>query len=370
MRDPPLILVVDDLADNREVVSARLRGEGYNVATAEDGASALARVAENPPDLILLDVLMPGMDGVEAVRRLKEEKGGPFIPVILLTSKSDSRDVVVGLDAGADDYLTKPIDHEALVARVRAVLRIKALQDQVAAQATELKDWNRTLETRVAEQLSAMSRLERLKRFLAPQVVDVVLASPDGEAALESHRREVAVCFSDLRGFTRFSETAEPEDVIALLRDYHAIVGERVFHHGGTLERFAGDAIMVLFNDPIPVPDYCLTAARLARDIVDGCGELVTGWKKRGADIGVGVGVAAGFATLGKIGFGDRFDYAAIGNVTNLAARLCAQAEAGQILVSRRVAEAIEKDLRVAFLGDVELKGLVRAVPVYELSER
>jgi class 3 adenylate cyclase/CheY-like chemotaxis protein len=375
LHDPPQILVVDDLEDNREVLRARLASRGYQVSTAVNGAEALDKVIAAPPDLVLLDVTMPVLDGIATVRRLKADASLPFVPVILLTSRTDASDVVAGLDAGADDYLTKPIDHAALVARVRAMLRIKALQDEVAAQAAQLKEqtaqlaeWNKELETRVAAQLATLERMGRLKRFLPPQVADVILASPDGEASLESHRRDVAVLFSDLRGFTAFSEAAEPEDVIALLHDYHALVGEAVFRRGGTLERFAGDAIMVLFNDPIPDPEYCHSAAALAHEIIAGGETLLGRWRKRGANLGIGIGVAAGFATLGKIGFRERQDYAAIGTVTNLASRLSGRAEAGQILVSARLAEEIEPDFPSRFIGDLELRGFLRPVPVYELT--
>ncbi len=360
------ILVVDDVEDNREIVRARLESQGFVVTTADDGEAALAAVATRPPDLILLDVMMPKLDGIETVKRLKADAGLPFIPVILLTAKTDSKDVVAGLEAGADEYLTKPIDHSALLARVKAMLRIKMLQDQVARQAQELAQWSRSLEARVAAQVGEIERMSRLKRFLAPQIADLV-ASDAAEAALRSHRREITVVFSDLRGFTAFAETSEPEDVMQVLRDYHELVGSRVYHHEGTLERFAGDGIMVFFNDPLPCADHCERAVRLGIDIRDGVSILAQGWLKRGFKLGIGVGIAAGYATLGQIGFDKRFDYAAIGTVTNLAARLCGEAEAGQILLSQRVATAVEGKMPCRPLEDRTLKGLHAPVPVYEL---
>lgn len=367
MRDPPRILVVDDDADSTEILRARLASHGYEVETAADGLSALTHIAATPPDLVLLDVMMPGIDGVETVRRLKADPRLPFIPVVLLTSRADHHDVVAGLDAGADDYLTKPIEHSALVARVRAVLRVKALQDEIVRQAAELSSWNRRLEERVSEQLAQIDRMRRLKRFLAPQVVEAILTSADGEGVLESHRRDVAVLFCDLRGFTAFSESGEPEDVLTLLRDYHALVGDRVFHYNATIERFAGDAIMVLFNDPVPRPDYCLAAARLGLDIARMARPLTDVWRARGFSLGVGIGISSGIATLGEIGFGERVDYAAIGSVTNLAARLSTRAEGGQVLVSRSVAESVAIELPTRALGDLALKGFKRPVPVFEL---
>ena len=367
MRDVPLILVVDDIADNREIVAARLQSHGYEVAEAEDGETALAMAAKTQPDLILLDVMMPRLDGIEVVKRLKADASLPFIPVILLTSKSDVRDVVSGLEAGADDYLTKPIDHAALVARVKAMLRLKALQDRISEQAAELAELNRTLATRVAEQVAEIERMSRLKRFLSPPIVEAVLASPHGEGLLDSHRAEITVLFTDLRGFTSFAETAEPEDVMRLLREYHAIVGVRVNRHNGTLERFAGDGIMVFFNDPLPCADHCAAAVALAYELVEDLGRLLSAWNKRGADLGVGVGIAAGYATLGTVGFEERLDYAAIGTVTNLAARLCEQAAHGQVLVSGRVAGVVNDQWPMDFIGDLSLKGFHKPAPVYEL---
>ena len=364
---PPRVLVVDDVEDNRDIVRARLESQGYLVVTANDGEAALAAVAAHPPDVILLDVMMPRLDGIETVRRLKADASLPFIPVILLTAKSDTKDVVAGLDAGADEYLTKPFDHGALVARVRAMLRIKTLQDQVTRQAKELAAWNAQLESRVAAQVGEIERMARLKRFLSPQVADVI-ASDAGEAALASHRRDITVLFCDLRGFTAFAETAEPEDVMQVLREYHAAAGERIYAHQGTLERFAGDGIMVFFNDPVPCADHCERAVRLSIAIRNAVGALNEGWQRRGFKLGLGIGIAAGYATLGRIGFDQRFDYAAIGTVTNLAARLCGEAESGQILLSQRVATAVEGVVRSQLLADRTLKGLHAPVPVYTLE--
>src|SRR6266851_7528998 len=254
MHDPPRILVVDDNEANLDIAKMRLESQGYDVITAEDGEAALVRVAEMAPDLLLLDIMMPKLDGIEVTRRLKADPALPFIPVILLTAKADSKDVVAGLDAGGDDYLIKPFDHAALVARVRSMLRIKALHDQVQEQATELDAWNKELEERVSAQIREIERIGRLKRFLAPQIAEMIISSGD-ESILESHRRDIVVLFCDMRGFTAFAETAEPEDVMAVLREYHAALGPLTHLHEGTLDRFAGDGMMVLFNDPVPCPD-------------------------------------------------------------------------------------------------------------------
>ncbi len=270
MREPPLILVVDDVPDNVEILEMRLESLGYQVATAGDGIAALEKIRALLPDLVLLDIMMPKLDGIETVKRLKADPSLPFIPVILVTAKADASDVVSGLDSGADDYLTKPVDHAALTARVRAMLRIKALHDTVReqaqrleAQAAELAAWNRRLEERVAAQVSEIERIGRLKRFLAPQLAETIIAA-GGEAILERHRRDIVVLFCDMRGFTAFAETAEPEDVMAVLGEYHAALGPLIHRYEGTLDRFTGDGMLVVFNDPVPCPDPALRAVRLA----------------------------------------------------------------------------------------------------------
>jgi len=366
MRTPPWILVADDSAENREILSARLAANGYHVLTASDGEQALAVARAEQPDLILLDVMMPKVNGLDVCRRLKADPSLPFMPVVLVTARGDTQDIVAGLEAGADEYLTNPVDQTALLARVKAALRIKSLQDTVQAQATQLAEWNRTLEGRVAEQLAELERVGRLKRFLSPQLAEVIISSGD-EAFLESHRREITVVFTDLRGFTAFSETAEPEEVISILREYHAALGELIFRYEGTLERFAGDGLMIFFNDPVPVPDPQARAVRMAVAMRRRVGELSVGWRKRGHQLGFGVGIAQGYATLGKVGFEGRFDYAAIGSVTNLASRLCDEAKPEQILISQRVYASVEGLVEVEAVSDLTLKGFVRPVAVYNV---
>jgi len=366
MRTPPWILVADDSAENREILSARLAANGYHVLMAADGEEALAVARAEQPDLILLDVMMPKVNGLDVCRRLKADASLPFMPVILVTARGDTQDIVAGLEAGADEYLTKPVDQTALLARVKAALRIKSLQDTVQAQATQLAEWNRTLEGRVAEQLAELERVGRLKRFLSPQLAEVIISSGD-EAFLESHRREITVVFTDLRGFTAFSETAEPEEVISILREYHAALGELIFRYEGTLERFAGDGLMIFFNDPVPVPDPQARAVRMAVAMRRRVGELSVGWRKRGHQLAFGVGIAQGYATLGKVGFEGRFDYAAIGSVTNLASRLCDEAKPEQILISQRVYASVEGLVEVEAVSDLTLKGFVRPVAVYNV---
>ncbi len=360
MRDPARILVVDDVADNVEILRMRLSTLGYEVDEANDGEQALAKIAADPPDLVLLDIMMPKIDGLEVVRRLKADKSLPFIPVILVTAKVTPKDVVAGLDAGGDDYLTKPIDHGALVARVRAMLRIKALHDEVQL-------LNQGLEAKVKAQVEEIERVGRLRRFLAPQLAHAVVSAGD-EKILDNHRREIAALFCDLRGFTSFAETAEPEDIMSLLAEYHGAVGPLIRKHEGTLDRFTGDGMLVFFNDPLPCPDPAARAAKLAIEMRDAVAALVPAGAKRGHSLGFGIGMAQGYATLGRIGFEDRFDYTAIGAVINLASRLCSEATDGQILASGRLAAAVEDIADIEDLGERTLRGMARPVAVRNLT--
>lgn len=363
---PGTILVVDDTPANVKLLVDVLSAAGYSVAAASSGEDALARIAAAPPDLVLLDIMMPGVSGYEVCRHIRGAADTALLPVVLCTSLDPQAERVKGIEAGADDFITKPINRQELLARVRSLLRIKALQDQVKAQATQLAEWNRTLAQRVAEQVGQIERLGRLKGFFSPQLAEAIVTG--GEALLATHRREISVVFLDLRGFTAFTESAEPEEVMDLLRDYHASMGELVLAHGGTLERFAGDSIMVFFNDPLPMERPAHAAVHLALATQQAFPALATRWAKRGHELGLGCGVAHGYATLGVIGFEGRHDYAAIGNVTNLAARLCAEAAAGQILIDRRIMASVEAAVTATPVGPLTLKGLTHAVPAFAVS--
>jgi len=359
MHSPPRILIVDDNETNRDILVTRLGVHGYDLRQAADGEEALAAVKELLPDLILLDVMMPKLDGFEVCKRLKNDPSLPFMPIILCTAKADSKDVVTGLEAGADEYLTKPIDQMALVARVKSMLRLKQLHDQV----TEM---NRSLEQRVSEQLVEIARMSGLKRFLAPQIAELVLSS-GGEQLLESHRREVSIVFCDLRGFTAFAETAEPEEVMTVLREYHDGLAGLIHSFEGTLERFAGDGLMILFNDPLPCPDPCERAVKMAVQMRGRVIDLAAKWRKLGHDLGFGVGIAHGFATLGRISSQGRFDYTAIGRVVNLAARLCGEAKTGQILIDGKVHSAVETLIEFESVGELTLKGFHRPIAAFDV---
>jgi DNA-binding response OmpR family regulator len=363
LHTPPRILVVDDTPENLEIITMRLQAHGYDIVTAVDGEDALQKVTATTPDLVLLDIMMPKLDGIAVTRRLKADASLPFVPIVLLTAKAAAQDVVAGLDAGGDDYLTKPVDHSQLVARVRAMLRIKELHDELQVKTRELALLNSTLEARVAEQVGEIERVSRLKRFLSPQVAELIVSSRD-ERLLQNHRCDIAVLFCDLRGFTAFAEIAEPEEVMGMLREYHEALGPLVHRYEGTLDHFQGDGLMVFFNDPVPCPNAAERAVRLALDMQAAVARLADSWRRRGRQIGFGVGIAQGFATLGQVGFEASVVYTAIGTVANVAARLSAEAANSQTLVTARVAAAVEDIVEVESLGSMMLKGLSRATDV------
>ena len=373
MRTPPLILIVDDNPANVDILQMRLLANNYEIITATDGETGLAAAKEKLPDLILLDIMMPKIDGLEVCRLLKNDPGLPFMPIIMVTAKADSKDIIAGLEAGSDEYLTKPVDQGALVARVKSMLRIKDLHDrvknqakQLEEQADQLKTWNAELEDRVEKQVEVLQRTGRLKRFLSPQLAEIIISS-DKSDLLNSHRQEITVVFCDLRGFTAFSELGEPEEVMGVLQEYHTAMGKLIFEYGGTLERFAGDGLMVFFNDPIPCDEPSEKAVKMAMSMRDTVAGLNGKWKKKGYSLGFGIGIDKGYATLGKIGFEGRFDYAAIGTVTNTASRLCDNAQADQILISQKVFIDVEERVNIEKVGEIALKGLHRSIVVYNV---
>jgi adenylate cyclase len=364
--DPVTVLAVDDQPQNLRLLAAVLEPRGYRVRTASSGEEALAALERPGVDLVLLDIVMPGLDGFEVCRRIRATDATAFLPVVMITA-SGAQQKRTAIEAGADDFVGKPFDQGELLARVASLARLKRYHDTIARQAAELAAWNVELEARVSGQIAQLERLQRLRRFLSPQLADLVVDSGD-ESFLDSHRREIVVVFCDLRGFTRFAESAEPEEVMGVLGEYHRELGGLIHEYGGTLERFTGDGLMVFFNDPLPCPDPARRAVDMAvamRRCVHG---LAQGWSRAGHDLGFGVGIAQGYATLGRIGFEGRFDYAAIGSVTNLAARLCAAAGPGQVLVSRRVWSAVEDDVPGTPVGELDLRGFSRPVPAFAVE--
>ena len=353
MTEPATILVVDDLPQNIRLLEAVLAPRGYTRRRGDVGPrGARARCASEPVDLVLLDIVMPGMDGYEVCRALRADPATRFLPVVMVTA-SGEQEKVAALEAGADDFIPKPFDQAELLARVGSLLRIKRYHDTIEAQAAELAAWNRQLEQRV-------QRAGRRAGADGPAAAVPVAAArrarrvaPATSRSCESHRREITVVFCDLRGFTAFAETAEPEDVMLVLREYHAALGELVHRFEGTLERFTGDGLMVFFNDPLPCPDAPRAPCAWRWRCASASRSWPRSWSRRGHDLGFGVGIAQGHATLGRIGFEGRSDYAAIGSVTNLAARLCDEAAPRQILVSQRVHAAAEEIVVAEPVGEL-----------------
>jgi class 3 adenylate cyclase len=267
---------------------------------------------------------------------------------------------------GAHDYLPKPFDPVLLRARIGACLEKKRLRDREAVHLRELADWNQKLEQRVSEQVALLDRLGRLKRFFSPQLAELIVAG-GADDPLTTHRRDLTVCFLDLRGFTAFAESVEPEEVMGVLREYHAEMGRLIMEHEGTLERFTGDGMMVFFNDPVPVPNAAERTVRMALAMRKRVAEMLVSWRRMGYELELGIGIAQGYATIGAIGYEGRWDYGAIGTVTNLAARLCGEARPGQILVSKRLLAATAELFEVESVGELPLKGLQRPVTAYNI---
>jgi adenylate cyclase len=361
----PRVLVVDDMPANVRLLEAVLEPAGFSVVSALSGPEALERVATDLPDLVLLDVQMAGMNGYEVCRRIRENATTALIPVVMVTSH-DSEARIDGIRAGADDFVTKPFDHQELVLRVRSLVRIKRYHDTIRAQAVELSELNRTLETRVAEQVEELARMARLRRFLSPTLAEVVMER--GDSVLESHRRELAVLFADLRGWTDFSSGTEPEEVMAVVGSYHAAMGELIVNYEATVGWFAGDGLMVWFNDPIPCDDPAARAVRMAVEMREAMSSLTAGWRKRGHELDFSIGVALGYATIGRIGFEGRYDYGAVGSVLNLASRLCDAAGPGQIVVGQRVLAEVEELVEAEPLGKIDLKGFGKPVEAFAVT--
>ncbi|MDB5810051.1 MAG: adenylate/guanylate cyclase [Betaproteobacteria bacterium] len=364
---PGKILVVDDTPLNVKMLADLLSFKGYQTATAASGAEALRKIEDEHPDLVLLDVMMPGMNGYEVCQKIRENPATGMLPVVMVTALDPAQERVKGIEAGADDFLSKPINQPELLARVRSLLRIKELWDTVQSQASQLAEWNKTLEQRVQEQVSQLDRLGRLKNFFSPQLAESIV-NGGGEDLLKTHRREVVVVFLDMRGFTAFTDSSEPEEVMNVLNEYHKVMGPLIMEHEGTLERFAGDGMMIFFNDPIKLENPVLNAVTMAIAMQVKFAPLRAAWKKRGFDLDLGIGFVQGYATLGAIGYEGRWDYACIGGVSNLAARLCSEAKGGQILTNPKTLARIEDAVNAEPLGEVTLKGIAHPVAAFNIT--
>jgi adenylate cyclase len=360
------VLVVDDIEMNRDMLCALLQADGHKATVAENGRLGLEAIKANPYDLVLLDVMMPEMNGYQVLEHLKSDPSLRDIPVIVLSALDEIGSVVRCIELGAEDYLPKPFDPVLLRARIGACLEKKHLRDREVQLRNELAEWTKRLEQRVEEQVTQLERLSRLKRFFSPQLAELIV-SGEADDPLKTHRRELTVVYLDLRGFTAFAETAEPEEVMDILHEYHAAMGKLILEYEGTLEHFAGDGMMIFFNDPVPVPNPAEQAIRMALVMRDAVKNLTVKWRKLGYDLDFGVGIAQGYATIGAIGFEGRWEYGAIGSVPNLAARLCGEAKPGEILVPQRLLGGVEDLVEVEAGGELSLKGFHRPVTAYNI---
>jgi adenylate cyclase len=322
-------------------------------AAASATSLAVPDIGKAPPDAHLDQLAWAGWRSMLAVPLLREDRILGALVVRRRTTGEFSKQITELL--------------ETFASQSALAIQNARLYQELSLKTRELADWNQQLEDRVEEQVTQLDRMARLKRFLSPQVADLIVSSGE-ESFLESHRQEITVVFCDLRGFTSFAETVEPEVTMRVLSEYHEALGDLVFHFQGTLERFTGDGLMVFFNDPMPCTDAPLRSVQMGVAMRDRIGELAEGWRRSGHDLGFGVGIAQGYATLGRVGFGGRFDYAAIGTVTNLAARLCDAADAGQVLVSQRVHAAVEDVVVSNEISELQLKGFSRPVTAYEIA--
>jgi CheY-like chemotaxis protein len=358
------VLVVDDTPANVRLLDEMLVARGYKVITATTGTEAIDAVRRHRPHLVLLDVQLPDFDGFEVCERLRADRATATLPVVMVTA-SVGKERVRALQSGADDFLTKPFDQAELFARIHSLVKVRGFQEQIEAQAFELAALNRTLQQRVDAQIAEMERLRQLRRYVSAQVADAIMSK--GAESLRFHRSEISALFCDLRGFTSFSGASEPEETAAIMSEYHELVGDLVRRFDATVGHFAGDGVMLFFNDPVPCDEPAATAVRMGIAIRDGMADLSQTWQRRGHDLGCGIGIAFGFATVGEMGFEGRRDYGAIGTVCNLASRLCDEAKAGQILIGARVHAEVDRIVDAERVGDLDLKGFPSPVEAWSV---
>ncbi len=357
------ILVVDDVEANMLLLENLLRQRGFaNVQCTTESAKVAAMHAAEPFDLILLDLQMPYPDGIAVMEQLQVQSvGDDFLPVVVVSAFSDAENRLRALQMGARDYILKPFEVPEVMQRIMNHLEVRMLY-------RERRHQGEILQTRVREQVAQLERLSRLQRFFSPQLAERIVAGTLGDP-LKTHRSDITAVAIDLRRFTAFTEASEPAEVIEALRQFHAVIGPLILRYQGTIEYFAGDGVMVIFNDPVVMPDATQCAVRMAIDMRAAMAPVTESWGKQGFDLGMGIGIAQGYATIGTIGFEGRWDYAVVGSVVNLAARLCSEVRSGEIIVERKVLRRMQDTIEVEAAGDFVLKGFSQPVPAFRVLQ-
>ena len=353
------ILVVDDIEANVMLLEGLLRQRGFsNVECTTHSAQVAALHAVNAYELILLDLQMPPPNGIEVLEQLRQQaKSQDFLPVMVISASSDVDNRLKALRLGARDYILKPFEVPEVMQRIMNHLEVRMLYRERQRQSA-------ILELRVRQQVEQLERLSRLRRFFSPQLAEQIVAGTIGDP-LKTHRKDITAVSIDLRRFTAFTEAAEPEEVMVVLRQYHSVIGPIILKYQGTIEFFAGDGVMVIFNDPLTTPDSTERAVRMSIEMRNAMIPVTLGWSNQGFDVGMGIGIAEGFATIGTIGFEGRWDYSVVGSVVNLASRLCGEAKSGEIIIERNVLRLIEDVVETEHAGDLALKGFAQPVPAY-----
>lgn len=352
------VLAVDDHPSNLRLLDSMLGPEGYQVLKAESGLECLVIARQEHPDIILLDIMMPGVSGIDVCRELRSDPYFAAVPIILITAMSAREKLVDGLSAGADDFISKPVDRDELLARVKSLLRVKELYDA-------LQDLNNHLDERVREQTSMIERLTHLKRYVSPEVAESIVAGR--QETLAFHRARIAAVCCDLRDYTSFTLKACPEDVLVFLQQFYGTLGPMVMERQGTIDHFTGDGILALINDPVECEDPPYQAVKLAVALRREMTLLLEKWRQRGFHMGFGVGVTYGYATVGEVGFDQRREYSGIGPEINLANRLATLAHDGQVLISEPVFAEIAGKIESEPLPNQTLKGFSDPVTVYNV---
>jgi DNA-binding response OmpR family regulator len=363
------VVIVDDTPENIKLIEALLDSRGFSSRSVRNGASALEEIDRSMPDLVIMDVMMPGMSGYDICRALRKNPATALLPVIMLTALNPAAEKIKGLESGADDFISKPINQPELFARIESLLRISALQRELADKNAQLQKLNSDLEIRVAKQTQEISDLNRLKRFLPTQVASDIVSKGEQDF-IRQHRREITIVFIELRKFGNLVMEREPEEVIVILNELYHVLSQLIAQFDGTVQRFSSDEIVLFFNDPIPVDNPPLQAVSLAHQFRIAFKNLKARWTQKGYEMSLtyGVGISTGFATLGMMGFEGREDYTAIGVVTEIAPRLCREARPGEILLDARTQSRLNSDTRVKPRGAIVLKDIDRSVETFGIS--